>query len=199
MSIRVSTFASIAAFALCACSADAPTPVLETVAPAALVISVDATGELKSSKATPLMVPGRNWSSRRLVWMAPEGSLVKKGEVIARFSAEEGEQELALALIDLQRNALARAAKEGELEAGRGRVDVDLAKVGTDLGIARRYADADLGTMARNDVLDALQDARFLDAKQGALHCAVFAQVVNHLVHDRSRNGKAVTRERTRL
>lgn len=169
MSIRVSTFASIAAFALCACSADAPTPVLETVAPAALVISVDATGELKSSKATPLMVPGRNWSSRRLVWMAPEGSLVKKGEVIARFSAEEGEQELALALIDLQRNALARAAKEGELEAGRGRVDVDLAKVGTDLGIARRYADADLGTMARNDVLDALQDARFLDAKQGAL------------------------------
>ena len=110
MSIRVSTFASIAAFALCACSADAPTPVLETVAPAALVISVDATGELKSSKATPLMVPGRNWSSRRLVWMAPEGSLVKKGEVIARFSAEEGEQELALALIDLQRNALARAA-----------------------------------------------------------------------------------------
>lgn len=169
MSIRVSTFAGIAAFALCACSADAPTPVLETVAPAALVISVDATGELKSSKATPLMVPGRNWSSRRLVWMAPEGSLVKKGEVIARFSAEEGEQELALALIDLQRNALARAAKEGELEAGRGRVDVDLAKVGTDLGIARRYADADLGTMARNDVLDALQDARFLDAKQGAL------------------------------
>lgn len=169
MSIRVSTFASIAAFALCACSADAPTPVLETVAPAALVISVDATGELKSSKATPLMVPGRNWSSRRLVWMAPEGSLVKKGEVIARFSAEEGEQELALALIDLQRNALARSAKEGELEAGRGRVDVDLAKVGTDLGIARRYADADLGTMARNDVLDALQDARFLDAKQGTL------------------------------
>jgi HlyD family secretion protein len=169
MNVRVPAFACIAMFALCACSEDVPAPVLETVEPAALVISVDATGELKSSKATPLMVPGQNWSSRRLVWMAPEGGLVKKGEVIARFSAEEGEQQLAQALIDLQRNALARSAKEGELGAGRGRVDVDLAKVGTDLGIARRYADADLSTMARNEVLDAVQDARFLGAKQDAL------------------------------
>lgn len=169
MNVRVSAFACIAMFALCACSGDVPAPVVETVAPTELVISVDATGELKSSKATPLMVPGQNWSSRRLVWMAPEGGLVKKGEVIARFSAEEGEQQLAQALIDLQRNALARSAKEGELGAGRGRVDVDLAKVGTDLGIARRYADADLSTMARNEVLDAVQDARFLGAKQDAL------------------------------
>lgn len=115
------------------------------------------------------MVPGKNWSSRRLVWMAPEGSLVKKDDVVARFSAEEGQQQLTQALIDLQRNALARAAKEGELDIGRGRIDVDLAKVGTDLGIARRYADADLDTLARNDVLDAVQDARFLGAKQDTL------------------------------
>ncbi|MDI1251767.1 hypothetical protein [Thermomonas sp.] len=152
--------------ALSSCSEDVPGPVLETVAPANIVLSVQADGELKSSKATPLMVPGQNWSSRRLTWMAPEGSLVKKGELIARFSADEGKQQLAQALIDLQRNALAHAAKQDELEAGRDRVDVDLAKVGTDLGIARRYADADLSTMARNDVLDAVQDARFLGAKR---------------------------------
>ena len=169
MNLRVFALAGIAASVLSACGKDAPKPVLETVMPAALTIGVDAAGELKSSKATPLTVPGKNWSSRRLTWMAPEGSLVKKGDVIARFSAEEGQQQLAQALIDLQRNALARAAKEGELDAGRGRVDVDLAKVGTDLGIARRYADADLGTLARNDVLDAVQDARFLGAKQDTL------------------------------
>lgn len=169
MNARTCALAGIAALLLSACSKEAPTPVLETVVPASLFIGVDATGELKSSKATPLTVPGNNWASRRLMWMAPEGSLVKKGEVIAKFSAEEGQQQLAQALIDLQRNALARAAKEGELDAGRGRVDVDLAKVGTDLGIARRYADADFSTLARNDVLDAVQDARFLATKQGTL------------------------------
>lgn len=156
-------------FLLCACGEAPPPPVVETVAASDLVLSVQAEGELKSSKSTPLMVPGENWSSRRLVWMAQEGSLVRKNEVIARFSAEEAGQQLAQASIDLQRNALARNAKESELEAGRGRVDVDLAKVGTDLGIARRYADADLGTLARNDVLDAVQDARFLGAKRDTL------------------------------
>jgi len=169
MKLRGFAFAGLAALALSACGEDAPQPVLETIAASDLMIGAEAVGELKSSKATPLMVPGKNWSSRRLVWMAPEGSLVKEGEVVARFSAEEGEQQLAQAQIDLQRNVLARAAKEGELDAGRGRVDVDLAKVGTDLGIARRYADADLSTLARNDVLDAVQDARFLGAKQDTL------------------------------
>lgn len=169
MKLRGAALAVFAALALCSCGEDAPQPVLETISATDLAITVEATGELKSSKSTPLVVPGKNWSSRRLTWMAPEGSLVKKGEVIARFSAEEGEQQLAQAQIDLQRNALARAAKQGELDSGRGRVDVDLAKVGTDLGIARRYADADLSTLARNDVLDAVQDARFLGAKQNTL------------------------------
>lgn len=161
--------AALSVLALCACGDGEQPPVVETVAASNLVLSVQAEGELKSSKSTPLMVPGQNWSSRRLAWMAQEGSFVKKNEVIARFSAEEAGQQLAQASIDLQRNALARNAKESELEAGRGRVDVDLAKVGTDLGIARRYADADLGTMARNDVLDAVQDARFLGAKRDTL------------------------------
>ena len=169
MKARAFSLACLVALGLCACREDAPQPVLETVAAGDIVLSVQAGGELKSSKATPLMVPGQNWSSRRLTWMVPEGSLVKKGELIARFSAEEGAQQLAQAMIDLQRNALARSAKEGELDAGRGRVDVDLAKVGTDLGIARRYADADLSTMARNDVLDAVQDSRFLGTKQDTL------------------------------
>ena len=158
-----------AALALAACGKVVSPPVVETVEPTDLVLSVQATGELKSSKATPLMVPGQNWSSRRLESMAPEGSLVKKGELIARFSADEGVQELAQAQIDLQRNALARAAKGDELGAGRDRVDVDLAKVDTDLGIARRYANADLSTLARNDVLDAVQDVRFLGAKRDTL------------------------------
>ena len=169
MNRRAFAFACVAALTVSACGKDAPPPVLEAVVAVEVVLSVQAEGELKSAKSTPLMVPGQNWSSRRLVWMVPEGSLVKKGEVIARFSAEEGEQQLAQAQIDLQRNALARAAKEGELEAGRGRVDVDLAKVGTDLGIARRYADANLSTLARNDVLDAVQDARFLGDKRDTL------------------------------
>src|SRR3546814_1984087 len=77
---------------------------------------------LRSAKPTPLQVPGTGWSSRRIEWMLPEGSRVKKGELIARFSSDESEQDLAQALVDLQRNALARAAKDNELAIAQGRV-----------------------------------------------------------------------------
>lgn len=154
---------------LAACGEAATPPVTETVAPDPLLLSVQGEGELKSAKATPLRVPGSGWSQRQLVWMLPEGSFVKKGDVVARFSAEQGEQELAQALIDLRRNALARAAKQSDLGATQGRVAVDLSQVAVQLGIAERYAGADIDTIARNEILDAVQDAEFLHDKQDTL------------------------------
>lgn len=155
--------------ALAACGREEVTPVVEAVAAGPLLLSVQGEGELKSAKATPLMVPGSQWAERQLAWTLPEGSPVRKGELIARFSAAQGKLELAQAMVDLERNALARAGKEGDLASGRGRVAVDLSQVGTQLGIARRYADADLETIARNEMLDAVQDVSYLGAKQDTL------------------------------
>lgn len=154
---------------LAGCSgSDAPAAV-EVVAPADIQLTVSAEGELKSSRATTLLVPGSQWAERRLEWMVEEGSTVAKDEVLARFSAESGEVELAQAMLDLQRNALARAAKEGELDATQGRVAVDLSQVGVQLGIAERYAGADVAAIARNQVLDAVQDAEYLGDKRDTL------------------------------
>lgn len=157
------------ALALAACGRDGLPAATETVVESELVLSVRGEGELRSARPTPLTVPGRNWSSRRVEWMLEEGSVVKKGDLLARFSSQESEQQLAQALIELQRNALARAAKEGELETAIGRVDVDLSQVAVQLGIARRYAEADLSAIARNQMLDAVEDARFLETRQDVL------------------------------
>ncbi|ALN61345.1 putative lipoprotein [Lysobacter antibioticus] len=160
---------TIALGLLSACGSDTAPATVETVAAAPLRLSVRGEGELKSAKATPLNVPGRNWASRQVEWMLPEGSAVRKGDLIARFSAAQGQQELSQTLIDLQRNLLARAAKQGELATAQSKVAVDLAQVAVQLGIAERYASADLSTMARNEVLDAVQDASYLTAKRDTL------------------------------
>ena len=152
-----------------ACGSDEMPVASETVAQGPLTISVRGEGELRSAKPTPLNVPGKNWAQRQVEWMLPEGSLVKKGEVLARFVSPEGEQQLAQAMIDLQRNALARAAKESGLESAQGRVEVDLSRVAVQLGIAQRYAGADLSTVARNQVLDAIEDREYLQVRQGVL------------------------------
>ena len=152
-----------------ACGSDEMPVASETVAQGPLTISVRGEGELRSAKPTPLNVPGKIWAQRTVEWMLPEGSLVKKGDVLARFVSPEGEQQLAQAMIDLQRNALARAAKESGLESAQGRVEVDLSRVAVQLGIAQRYAGADLSTVARNQVLDAIEDREYLQVRQGVL------------------------------
>lgn len=141
----------------------------ETVASQALVLSVQGEGDLRSSKPMPLMVPGNNWSSRQVEWMLAEGSRVKKGDLLARFSSLDGKQQLDQAIIELQRNALARVAKQSDLQANQGRVEVDLSSVAVQLGIAQRYADADLSAIARNEMLDAVEDVQFLRVKRGTL------------------------------
>ncbi|WP_181444154.1 hypothetical protein [Pseudoxanthomonas sp. z9] len=157
------------ACALAACGKSEAPVATETVAPGQLRIAVRGEGELRSAKPTPLMVPGQNWSARQVEWMLPEGSLVKKGDLLARFISPDGEQQLAQAMIDLQRNALARIAKEGDLASALGRVEVDLSQVAVQLGIAQRYAEADLSTVARNQVLDAIEDKEYLQVRQGTL------------------------------
>ena len=159
----------VAALLLAGCGEAPAPPVTETVAPGPLLLEARGDGVLRSSKPTPLQVPGNGWSSRRIEWMLPEGSRVKKGALIARFSSEESEQDLAQALVDLQRNALARAAKDEELASAQGRVGVDMAQVATGLAIARRYAGADLSTLARNEVLDAIEDVHYLEAREDTL------------------------------
>lgn len=153
-----------------ACSGDPETRLpVEVLEAAPLALEIEAQGRVLAVQSTPLNVPGRNWSRQQLVELVPDGSVVRKGEVIARFSAAQSELQLTEALLEVQRNALARAAKEDALGTTVGRIEVDLAQVGSELAIARRYADADLTMFARNQVLDAIQDRVFLDAKDSTL------------------------------
>ncbi|MBK6434476.1 MAG: hypothetical protein IPF83_00465 [Rhodanobacteraceae bacterium] len=157
-------------FALAACGRDAALDApVEVMRESALALRVTATGEIRSAKATPLAVPGQGWSQRQLEWMVPEGSQVKQGDLIARFIAPAGELELTKAELDLRRNVLARMGKEIELATAQDKVGAEIAKVDVDLGIAERYAGADLGMFARNEILDAGQDAAVLGYKHRTL------------------------------
>lgn len=143
--------------------------VLERAQPGPLQFVVHAEGDLESAHATPLVVPGSLWTSRQLSWVLPDGSRVHKGELVARFSAEQSRQDLAETRLDIERNALARRGKEDELADKRDQLGVDLTQVETQHAIAKRYANAPLMAMARNDILDAVQDAHYLAVRQRIL------------------------------
>ncbi len=155
---------------LAACGGEPPeVPAVDVVRQGPITFELRAEGELKATRATPLRVPGDAWARRQLTWLLPDGARVEAGTVVARFSAADAELGLAQALLDLQRLALTRAAKEQALDVNVGRVDVDLAATEAQLAIAQRYAEADFEALARNVVLDAIQDERYLGEKRGVL------------------------------
>ncbi len=166
--LKVGLLSAVAGLTACSDAPDTAPPV-ETVVSAPLELRVEAQGELRAARSTPLNVPGTQWARRQLLWMAPEGSFVKQGQTIARFAAPQGKLDLQEARANLLRNALARQGKLAELATGSARIDADLAQVDTDLGIASRYADADMDFFARNELLDAVQDQAFLGEKKGFL------------------------------
>jgi hypothetical protein len=162
--------ALVAALALAGCARDAAdAPVTLTVEPAPLLIAVDAQGTLKAASATPLMVPGPMWSQRQLSAVLADGSQVKKGDVVARFTAAQSRQDLDEAELDRMRNQLVRAGKQADLTQTRGKLGVDLAEVASQLAIAERYAHATVEAVARNRILDAVQDRHYLGTRQGVL------------------------------
>lgn len=172
MTIRIASLPLLLAAMLCAaCSGGiaAPQP-MERVAAGSVTLQVDAAGEIRSAKATALSVPGQQWTRRQPTWLLNDGAQVESGDLIARFSPEQSELELAQILIDIQRSHLSRIGKQDELGGLQARVDIDLVDVATRLDIAHRYAAADLMQyFSRNEVLDAIDDVRYLDVRQGVL------------------------------
>ncbi len=162
-------FAIAVAALLVGCSHPADPPVLETVAAAPVTLDIAARGELKSAAAAPLQVPGPQWAQRQLVWSVADGSWVKKDELVARFVAPQSKLQLSDALLDLERNTLALAGKQQELDVNRDKLGVDIAQVDGELAIAHRYANAGELALARDKILDAVQDEHFLGVKQGVL------------------------------
>lgn len=168
--MRAAVLATLCAYALCGCSgseSDSYATVVVAEGPAKLWVRAE--GELRAAKATTLRVPGQNFAPRQLTWTVADGSHVKFGDLVARFGAPQSKLELDKALIEIQRNSLARAAKESELGVGLDRVEVDLAQAESALVIARRYARADFDALARNIVLDAIEDEEFLGERTSVL------------------------------
>ena len=127
-------------------------------------------GEIIAANKTPLTVPGEGWDRRTLVEVIPDGSLVKKGQLIARFDAPKSRMELSQAELELLRKILAEEAIQASDASSRSSLTADSAKVQADLQISERYSNVDLGLFSRNKILDELQDSAFLKSRRGYLN-----------------------------
>nr|WP_315476539.1 secretion protein HlyD [uncultured Undibacterium sp.] len=161
----------LAALSLCSCGGDGSGDklALETVTAKSWQEALVAEGEIKAASSTPLNVPGTGWDNRNLISMVPNGSLVEKGQVIARFDAAQARVKLSQAETDMLRKELMEIGVQATAELSRTELKSDSAKVEGDLSLSKRYANADLQIFAQNKILDTLADIGFLNHKQDYL------------------------------
>jgi HlyD family secretion protein len=130
------------------------------------VRSVPAQGDLKAVHSTPISVPGDVPGPFRIGWLAPDGSLVKKGEVVIRFDASALEKRLIDAQDDLHS---ARLKMEKEQLSGLSEVrklEQDAAIARVELEQASQFQKKDSEIYSRSEIIESDIDQRLAHEKE---------------------------------
>jgi hypothetical protein len=132
-----------------------------------LVRRVSAEGNLRAVKATPLIVPKTSgFGAMKIAWLAPDGGIVKQGDVVVRFDRTGPEKQLADGRADLE-SANARLAAE-QIKAGAAVAARDTAaKLASDeLAQTRRFQSRDQEIFSRNQIIESELDAQLATARK---------------------------------
>lgn len=139
-----------------------------TVARTSFVRRVTAEGNLRAVKATRLIAPrgsGR-MGPLKIAWLAPDGTLVKAGEVVVRFDPSEPDKQLRAGQSDLDA-ASARLHKEAiTAEAAVAGRDTDAVLARDELDQTRKFQSRDQMIFSRNQIIESEIDEQLAGAKQ---------------------------------
>ena len=138
-----------------------------TVERQAFELQVPVTGELEAASATAIGA-----SSRRpmtIAWLEKEYTNVKKGQLIARFDAEQ-------LTLDMRKEMLAMMLLEEDMKLNRSTltqeeqgVDVDKALVVKEFAFADEFTVDDLRVYSRIEIIENMQNKEYLGAKDNYL------------------------------
>lgn len=150
---------------LSACSESPQSTVpLYQVEPKGFAVVIPAVGELEAAQAERINTPGR--SPMIIDWLAEENSWVTKGQVVARFDAEQllldsREEELEMMLLDMDMRK--QNAQESQQQ---NELDSDKVLVGKEFKFVDAFAIDDLRLYSKLEIIDTLSNRDYLGAKE---------------------------------
>lgn len=127
-------------------------------------VVIPAHGELEAAVAKSINAPGR--SPMIIDWLAEENSWVTKGQVVARFDAEQisldsRKEELDMMLLDMDMRQ--QYAEEMQQQ---GELNSDKALVGKEFTFVDTFAIDDLRLYSKLEIIDTLSNRDYLGAKE---------------------------------
>lgn len=138
-----------------------------TVTEQEFVIAIDAFGEVEPASAERITTPGRR--PMVLSWLVDENTLVKAGDVIARFDSERimrQKLEEEFAMRKIQQDILAGIAEQTQ---EKSEIAVEQTFVDAEFQFVEQFAIDDLRLYSKLEIIDTMANRDFLEAKDGFL------------------------------
>jgi multidrug efflux pump subunit AcrA (membrane-fusion protein) len=143
------------------------------------VRQVPAQGNLKAVRATPISVPPGVPGPFRIGWVAPDGSRVKKGDVVIRFDPSAIEKQLVDAGDDLREARLKMEKEQVQGVSEVRKLEHDAAMARVELENARQFQKKDEVIFSRSEIIE--------------------SDIDQDLAEEREAHAKALQRTRQRL
>ncbi len=138
-----------------------------TVTRSPFVRRVTAEGNLRAVHATPVQIPRIDGLGElKLAWLAPDGSPVKTGDVVARFDAARATQQLREAEVELESSGAQLRKEQLRVAASDGRYTDQATLARQQAEQTRRYQATDPLLFSRTEISEAEIDERLVSAQQ---------------------------------
>lgn len=130
-------------------------------------ISISGFGEIEAAQAQRIISPGSQ--PMVLAWLADENSIVKKGDIVARFDAEQllvdsKQEELQMAILsqDINQSEAERFQQQNEIMS-------EQQFVSHEFDFADKFAIDDVRVYSKLEIIDSFENRDFLGAKDNFL------------------------------
>jgi RND family efflux transporter MFP subunit len=137
-----------------------------TIEPVPFEHRVTAEGTLTAATATRIAVPIEVDQPVRLVWLAPEGSAVEAGQVVARFDPAEMEERQREGANDLSTADLKVGKAEAETSTTLRGLETDLEVARSELELAARFSKTDETVFSRHEIIESAIDEQLAGERQ---------------------------------
>lgn len=134
-----------------------------------LSVSVPAKGEVVAATSTVMSVPGSARGPQTVSWLLPENTIVKKGDVVARFDGETFVTQRDSTRLDLNSADLETKNKSRVIDSEKADIKSDTIVVDKEIGFSDKFNIDDLTVYSKNDIIDALDNREYLSAQKGFL------------------------------
>ncbi|MCE2436492.1 MAG: hypothetical protein J4F97_00540 [Pseudomonadales bacterium] len=147
------------------CVDDAPSRTAISVTPERQVFEVKGRGELVPSESVSILMPSEVEMVFNILWLAPEYSEVKTGDVVARFDASEITNQRGSNQVQMAVQGVAVERRSLTIGSGRLKIDHELERVDGETDIAETYVEVDPRVFSQNQIIDAVSDLEYLSVQ----------------------------------